>query len=349
MGAKGLPKGVTLRAENMAPNLDVVPVLFEAAPDAPVAGNLADLVARHVDPKQKIEGGFDQVVELVTGPPGQSVYWRHQVNKAAVAVTQEVPFKIHIVEPKVPLVQNGSMNLKVVAERKPGYKAPITVQMLFNPPGVGSASAATIPEGQNETVIPMNANGGAEVRKWKICVIGVATVGDGPVWVASQLATLAIAPPFVTFAMERAAAEQGKTTDLYVKVQHTTPFTGPGKVTLIGLPNKVTAPNIDITNDTKEFAFRLNIDKASPAGQHRNLFCQLLVMQNGEPVLHNLGGTELRIDVPLPPKPSAPAPPPAAAVAAKPAAQPMPPMEKRLTRLEKLRLEQQEREKANKK
>jgi hypothetical protein len=347
IGAEGLPKGVATQCDNMAANLDVVPVVFEAAPDAPVAGTLARIIGRPADPNTKVESRFNQEVELVTGPPGQSVYWRAVVDRPAVAVTEEVPFKIHIVEPKVPLVQNGSMNLKVVAERKPGYKAAITVQMLFNPPGVGSASSATIPEGQDATVIPMNAAGKAQARKWKIAVVGVAPVGNGPVWVSSQLATLEVAPPFLAFAMERAAAEQGKNTEIFCKVQHLTPFAGAAKVHLVGLPNKVTAPDVDITMETKEFAFKVAVDKTSPPGQHRNLFCQMVVTQNGEPVVHNLGGTELRIDVPLPPKTQAAAKP-APAAAVKAAAAPPPPAQKRLTRLEKLRLEQEEREKAGK-
>jgi hypothetical protein len=131
------------------------------------------------------------------------------------------------------------------------------------------------------------------------------------------------------------------------KVQVTTPFPGSAKVNLIGLPPKVTAPEMQITKDTKEFAFKLTIDKTSPAGQHRNLFCQLVIVQNGEPIVHNVGYSELRIDVPLPPKatelpkPAAPAPMPVAK-------QPDPPPMKRLTRLEQLRLEQEEREKAAK-
>ena len=40
-------------------------------------------------------------------------------------------------------------------------------------------------------------------------------------------------------------------------------------------------------------------------------------MKDGEPVVHNVGGTELRIDVPLPPKADAPPPPPTP-MAAKP-------------------------------
>jgi hypothetical protein len=343
LGADGLPKGVTMTCENVAANLDVVPVVFEAAADAPVAGALARLTGRHADPNQKVPSNFLQSVILV-GVPNLGVFWRHDVDRAAVAVTEEVPFKITLVEPKVPLVQNGSMNLKIVAERKPGFKAPIAVYPLFNPPGVGSASGVTIPEGQNEVLLPINAAPNAQVRNWKTAVIATATVGNGPVWVSSQLATLEIAPPFVTFAMERAAGEQGKTTDLFCKIQQNTAFAGSAKVTLLGLPAKVTAPVLEITKDTKELAFKVALDKTSPPGQHNNIFCQVQIVQNGEMVLHNVGGTQLRIDVPLPPKVAQATPP-------QPVAQPPPaakPPEKRLTRLEKLRQEQEEREKAAK-
>jgi hypothetical protein len=341
-----LPKGVKLSTENMANFVDVVPVLFEADAAAPVAGTLTEIVGKHADPKQKVSGGFEQTVELVVGQPGQSVYWRHDVHKAAVAVTEEVPFKISIVEPKVPLVRNGSMNLKIIAERKAGYNQPITVQMLYNPPGVGSASSATIPAGKNETYLAMNANGGAPVRKWKIAVLGTATVGSGPVWVSSQLATLEIAAPFVGFAMERAAGEQGKTVEMFCKIQQNKPFAGSAKVRLLGLPAKVTAPDLDINKDTKELAFKVALDKMSPPGQHNNIFCQVVIMQNGEPILHNVGGTQLRIDVPLPAKTTPPVKPPPQVV--KKPDPPKPAVQKRLTRLEKLRLEQEEREKAAK-
>src|SRR5262249_44298868 len=96
------------------------------------------------------------------------------------------------------------------------------------------------------------------------------------------------------------------------------------------------------TNDTKEFSFKLGLAKDSPPGQHKNLFCQVVVTQNGEPVVHNLGGCELRIDVPLPPKANEPPPMP---MANKPP-EPAKPPEKRLARLEQLRKEQEEREKA---
>lgn len=346
LGARDLPPGLTAQAETMPGNLDTIPVVFEAAPTATPAGRLAELTAIPVDPnlKGKVPSKFYQMAELVTGGPGQSVYWKAEADRTAVVVADETPFQIEIVEPKVPIVQNGAMNLKIIAKRKPGYDEAITIVPIFNPPGVSSASSATIPAKQTETILPMNAAPGAQVRKWKTAVLGVANVAGGPVWVSSQLATIEVAPPFVAFQMERGAVEQGKNTDIFTKVQVLTPFVGPAKVTLVGLPPKVTTAQLDLTKDTKELAFKLAVDKTAPPGQHRNIFCQVVVTANGEPILHNVGGTELRIDVPLPPKPNAPPPPPKVVVAPKPTDPPKPP-EKRLTRLEKLRLEQQEREK----
>ena len=104
-----------------------------------------------------------------------------------------------------------------------------------------------------------------------------------------------------------------------------------------------------ITKDTTELVFHLKTDKASPAGEPQNLFCQVVVTQDGEPIVHNLGTGQLRVDAPLPPKPNArppPPPPPVAAAAARQARRAGPAAEKPLTRLEKLRLESQERAKA---
>jgi hypothetical protein len=135
-------------------------------------------------------------------------------------------------------------------------------------------------------------------------------------------------------------ADQGKTADLFCKITQNTPFPGSAQVKILGLPSKVTAPDVQITKDTKETAFKLTIDKTSPPGQHNNIFCQVFVPLNGETILHNVGGTQLRIDVPLPPKANEPT---KVAVAAPP--KPNAPPPKRLTRLEQLRLEQAEREK----
>jgi hypothetical protein len=346
MGAEGMPPGVSVQSDTMVANLAQVPVVFEAKPDAAIAGSLGKITAKLADPKAgTFASNYQQTVFLVA-IPNQGVYWKHELERASFAVVEESPYRIDVVEPKVPLVQGGSMRIKVVAERAKGFNGPITVYPLFNPPGVGSSTAVTIAPGQNEAYFDVNANGGAQVRKWKTALVASADAGKGPVWVSSQLFTLEVAAPFVSIAMERAATEQGKPTQMFCKITPNTPFPGNAKVKLMGVPANTTVPDIEINKDTKEFAFNITTLPNTPAGIHRNMFCQLIITMNGEPILHNLGGSELRVDVPIAPKASTPAPVVAKTPAPPPPANAAP--AKRLTRLEKLRLEQEEREKAGK-
>src|SRR5208337_307000 len=288
-------------------------------------------------PKLNVPSAFTSTAALVLGQ-NNVILWSRTVDRLAAAVTEECPYSIEIVEPKVPLVRSGSMGLKVRANRKPGFKSAISIYLPWNPPGVGSAGGIAIPEGQNEASIPMNADGGAELRTWKIVVNGASGVASGPIMVSSQLANLTIAPPFLGLTFAAASVEQGKETDMAVKVAKNADFPGEAQVTLVGLPNKVTSDVKNITKDTTDLVFHLKTDKASPAGNHGTLFCRVVITQNGEPIVHNIGTATLRIDVPLPPKPTAAAP-------AKPAAAPPPaaPAAKPLGRLEKLRLENKQR------
>lgn len=330
-----LPAGVTVETLPIPANRGDVPVLLTAAADAPLAGSLVDIVGRPVDENLKIEGHLSQRTSLVRGQNNIEV-WNQYSHRMATAVTNAAPFSIEIVEPKVPLVRNGSMNLKIVAKRNEGFTAPIAVRMLYNPPGVGSSGSISIAEGQNEATIPLTANSGAEVKAWKIVVLGFATVGDGTITVASPMATLDVAEPFLAFTFQAAAIEKGKPVDVVIKVEKKKDWEGPAQITLVGLPNEVTTEPKEITKDTTELVFPVKTTANSPVGKHTTLLCQALITANGEPILHTLGNGELRIDEPLPPKPDAPA-----QAEAKPAeAAPMP--EKRLTQLEKLRLARQE-------
>jgi hypothetical protein len=338
-----LPAGVSVEAPTIAASQVYVPVLFSAKPDSPLASALAEVSGKPADPKLNIPSQFNQMSVLVLGQNQVNV-WSRTVDRLAVAVTDECPYSIEIVEPKVPLVRSGSMGLKVRATRKPGFKAAISVYLPWNPPGVGSGGGIAIPEGQTEAVIPMNADGGAELRTWKIVVNGASGVASGPIMVSSQLANLTIANPYLGLAFQAASVDQGKEVDMAIKVAKAVDFPGEAQVTLIGLPNKVTTDVKKITKDSTDLLFHIKTDKVSPAGNHASLFCQVVITQNGEPIVHNIGTGALRIDVPLPPKANTPAPPPVVA-APKPAA---PAAAKPLTRLEKLRLESKQAKMAGK-
>ncbi|NOX54513.1 MAG: hypothetical protein GXP27_08750 [Planctomycetes bacterium] len=201
-----------------------------------------------------------------------------------------------------------------------------------------------MPKGKSEAEYPLTATGNARIQKWPVFVLGTANE-NGAVWVSSQMVTLEVAEPYVTFAMQRAAVEQGQQTEIVCQVTHHRPFEGQAKVKLLGLPAKATTVELELTHDTQELVFPVKTAKDTPAGNHKNIFCQVVIVQNGEPITHSrVGGTELRVDKPLPPKTKAPAQP--KPVAKRPAKkQPAKPV--RLSRLQQLRLQAQKERQAS--
>jgi hypothetical protein len=235
------------------------------------------------------------------------------------------------------------MDLKVVATRKTGFDEPITVRMLYNPPGVGSANEVVIPKGETNGLYRVNANGDAEIRNWKITLLANANVAGAPVWVASQLASLSVAEPYIGMKIEMASAEPGQIARVFCVLEQKVPFEGKASCKLLGLPNGATTVDATFTKDDKQVVFDVATTAATPVGQHKSLFCAITIEKDGEPIVHSVGGGGcLRID---PPKPA-----PVEVAAAKPAAAPEPkpapaaaPAEKPLTRLEKLRLDHAEK------
>ncbi len=339
---KDLPAGLKMLCDNMPSNMNTMPVVFEAAADAPLSGKLLNFTARHVE-NEGIRGSFGNTADYIIAAPGQSRYRWKSVKQLAVAVVEELPFKIDIVVPKVPVVRDGSMQLKIVATKKEGWDEGINVQFPFRPPGLGAASSVNIAKGKTEVNYPINANGGAQIKKWKVFALG----SSGGMWGSSQLADLEIADAFVRFEMQRPACEQGQEAQILCKLNHTTPFEGEATAQLLGIPPKVTTTPMKFTKDTKELVFTLKTDPASPVGKH-NLICQVTITKNGEPIVSRAGGVQLQIDKPLPPPPDAPKPmPKPKAAEKKPEAKPKPKPKKPpkpLTRLQKLRLAAKKRQ-----
>jgi hypothetical protein len=328
----GLPTGVTMTARPMHPSMNLMPVVFEAAGDAPVDGDLVDFRAKLADPNQpnvQVEGGFENAADLVLGEPNAAVYISGVANKLPIAVAEKVPFRLEIVQPKVPLVRSGTMNIKVVVHRDEGFDGAIYVQFPFTPPGVGAAGSINIDKGQTEGQYPVNANGDAMHGKWPIMVIGAAEI-NGQAWVSSQLAELEVADPYVTFALNRAACDKGQPTQIHCKLTHNTAFEGKAQAQLVGLPPGATADPVEFTKDTAELAFQVKTTADTPVGNHKTPFCQVTITQNGEPIVGTVGSTELQVNEPAV---AAAAPPAAEAAPAAQAAAPAKP----LSRLEQLR------------
>lgn len=329
-----IPGGVTVHSTGIEADRGVTPVVFEAAADAPLAGSLVDVRGRIKmgDASADLIGAFRQTIPLVIAAPNETVYYQTHVDRLAAAVTQPAPFRIDIEPPKSPLVQNGSKALKVRVTREAGFTGEVTLQMLWNPPGIASAVTVPVPVSAAEVLYPLSAAPDAPVRSSNVVILARAGIAGGDVWVSSALTPLQVERPFVIGTIQMAAAQRGQTAPLLVKLEPVRPFEGTAVLTMLGLPAQTSCSPKQITAADKEIVFDVATGPEAPIGQHGGLLCQLSLVQNGEEITHRVAqGGVLRIDAP----PPAPAP----AVAAVPAAPPSvaAPAPKPLSRLEQLR------------
>jgi hypothetical protein len=293
-----LPTGVTISGSAMDNSVDTIPMVFEAAPDAAPGAKTFAIAAVPAEPPKDglVKCSIEHEVDVAENGNQKSFYSVKEDHLTA-AVTEEIPVKINLVQPKVPILQNGSLNLKVVSERKADFKGAIALALLYTPPGIGSAGTVQIKEGENEGVVTISANGNAPLKKWKVCVVGSADFGKGTVWFSTPLVDVEVAPPFVAGQIARTFVDQGESTTVTVKLEQKIPFDGTAKISLLGLPPNTTADEKEITKDDKQVKFNVKAETTAPAAQHKQLFCQFQLVKDGESMTTAFaGGGILRID-----------------------------------------------------
>ena len=321
-----LPTGMTVDGPASVGNHPLMPVVFEAAEDAPLGGALIELDGKRID--AELTGKYVNIAEFVLGPPNNARYVPGVTTKLPIVVVERLPFKLELVQPKVPLVREGQINIKVIAHRDEGFTQPIRLEFPFRSPGIGTVGSVTIPEGQSEINYPVNASANAQLGDWPIYVIGSSDVG-GAAWTSTQLATLKIAERFVTMEMSPASCEQGQPTQIVCKLNQITAFEGTAKAELLGLPAEATSEIQDVNPEATEVVFNVSTTAKTPPGKHTGVICRLTVTQHEEPIVAVAGRGELQVDKPLPKKVEE-TPQPVAEQPAQPAQKPM-------SRLEKLR------------
>jgi hypothetical protein len=337
-----LPAGVELVQGGPIPkNLSTFPVLLKAAPDAPIAGGMFALNVKNIDPAgPAVTGSFQQQLDFVRGEPNGTLYYSANYAGLPVSVTEAVPFSVTIDTPKVPIVRDGTLNLKVRVNRQEGYEKKITVRLLWSPPGISNPATMTFNEKDTELLYELNANANAELGKWKLTMMAESDTDKGKVVTATPFTEIAVEEPFVTMKMSMGNVNQGQKGELVAELEQLRPFEGQADVQIFGLPPKSESQVMKITKDQADLHFPITAADDTPVGQHKNLFCTLVIMQNGEPITHRVGmGGILRVD-PKPKAPATPAPAPAADPNKAAVATAAPPS-KPLSRLEQLRLDAQ--------
>ncbi|MEY4306791.1 MAG: hypothetical protein RJA95_159 [Verrucomicrobiota bacterium] len=332
----GLPAGVKLLEDAAPGDQPGVPLVLEAAPDAPHAGVIVTPLLQPKDPNNKIVGQMRRTYDIVR--IGNVIYYQGIEDQLPVAVVDEAPYSLEIQKPETPLVRNGIFNLKVVAKRKEGFKGPIRVFMCWTPPGVSSLGEQSIGEGATECVFQLSANANVDTKPWKFVVQGEADAGKGRVYNASPFAELATEAPYVAAnAIPLTALEIGTPGVMTTNFEVSRPFEGEAVATLVGAPDTIRIAPIKVTKDTKELRFTVETDEKSRVGKTANMFVQVDVPVGKGVATHRIAlGSILRLD---PARKAAPAPvaKAAAPAAGKPAAPAAPAAPVVLSRLEQLR------------
>ena len=293
-----LPAGVTASFDKVDKSVDRIAMVFEAKADAAPDQKRIAVLAKPVEPPKdvKVASRVEHRVEISENG-NQRAYYGVEEDALAVAVTDELPVTIECVQPKVPILQSGSMPLKIVAKRKGDFKGPIQIQVLYAPPGIGTPGTVPIAEGKDEGSITISANGNAPVAKWKTVIVGTVDLGKGPTWISTQLFDIEVAAPFVTGTITRTYIDQGGEGTMTMKLEHKAPFEGKAKVALVGLPQGVTSEEREITKDDKEVRFVLKATPTAQVGQNKTIFASFTLVRDGETMTNTIAsGGILRVD-----------------------------------------------------
>jgi len=293
--AQDLPTGVSMQATTFPKGTNQQPVVFSATADAEISGRLCPLEPAG----ENIRGHFYQKLEMPRNDANLRPWRLVENDRIPVVVTEELPFKIELVAPDAPIVRDGILDLKVIAHRAEDFDAPITVRMLWKPPGIGTSNTLKIPSGKKEILYPINANNKAALGGWKLAVLGEANTGKGLMLSSSTLEEITVEEPFLSMVIAMGAVRRGHTLNLVATVEQLRPFEGEAVVELHGLPAHTTTEKNTISSSSKKVIFPITTTGKSPLGKHKNLYCRVSVPVGGSRVIHTVArGSILRIDNP---------------------------------------------------
>lgn len=326
--AQDLPPGVRLIVPEIPESLNSFPVIFEAAPDAPLGSTLQGFSITTTGENPLTAPLIDTIHLIEVNNEG--TYHSVQTDRIPTAVTSPLPFTIAADAPPAPIVGNGKLMLKLRASRSGDFQGKINARLPWFPAGISGPVDIEIPPDKTEVEYELNASADAATGTWSICVIAESDTPQGRRAAASGFVPLIVAEPFLTLTLDLAAGNIGATSAILAKIETVREFAGEATAELQALPHGVTSQPVAFNKDQKEITFPLTISADAKPGKTTGLLCKVSVPENGTSVIHHTahGGT-LRIDPAA--KTEVKTPPQAAAPTESK------PSEKPLSRLEQLR------------
>ncbi len=306
-----LPAGVKAIVGTIPAGEYLVPVLFEAAADAPVGGRLIEVKGLGGDERKPVHGSFRQEVNLIPGP-GDSSFQKVTLSRLAVVVAEEGPLSVAVVPPRCPFAVDGTLDLTVKVTRVKDFTEPVEVSFPCLPPGVEAPTKVVIPPEKAEAVVTLIAHPSAEVGDWRLAVevkpegparsrrdplvAGAGNtrrkprrVAEGVLPVVSQLLAVKVGPPPLTGRFEPAVVEQGKTVKVTCQLDDASPLADAFTATLEGLPPRATASRVELKPGARRVEFTVAVDARTPPGEHQTLVCELAGKVGEQRVVYRVG------------------------------------------------------------
>ncbi len=306
-----LPPGVKATFGTIPASEYLVPVLFEAAADAPIGGRLIELNAVGDSARSTIHGSFRQQVNMTPGP-GDSAFQAVTLSRLAVVVTEEEPFSVALVPPSCPFAVDSALDLTVKVTRAKDFMEPVEVSFPCLPPGIEAPATVVVPADKEEMVVTLIAHPSAEIGDWRIAVEakpGTASrsrrdplvagagntirsrrrVAEGALPVASQLQAVKVAQPPLKARFLPASAEQGKVVTVTCQLESASPFSEGIMATLDGLPPRATAKPVELKSGAKQVEFTVALDATTPLGERSSLVCELAGKVGEQRVVYRVG------------------------------------------------------------
>jgi hypothetical protein len=318
--ASGLPSGVMLDLKDIPAGIYLVPVVIEAAADAPLGSSLVTVKGMANTPSGTVLGGFQQTVDLIPAT-GDASYQSITVDQLAVVVTEEAPYRVSLSEPKASLARDGAIEVVATVERGKGFEDSIEVSLPYLPPGVEMEGPIVVQPTESKAVFRLFARPDADPVSWRLAAEAKPAVPrrdrremtmalqntidptangggggrrrrapvEGAPHVASRFVPIGLSPSRISGRFDRSAVEQGQSVVVACALEMAMPLKDSMVATLEGLPPRASAKPVEVKPGVLRVEFPVTVSATTPIGEHDSLLCRLTGEFGGQVVVYQVG------------------------------------------------------------
>ena len=273
----------------MPGNINGFPIVFEAAADAPIAGTLCRSQGgtrrsqipgeRRLLPRPRPVVGNPNNTRLLS-QPGAETGGRGDRGDPVLASRSRSQLSRSS--------RTARMSLKVKATRKEGFDAPITARLLWNPPGIGAPATLKIPKGKAKSTTTINANGGRPdppIGSLRCMAESGRRAGPDPRLHGAHPAHGRRTLPRHEDRHGRHRAGPRHQRMICKLEQHSSPSAATPPPALTASPKAYHRPTRS-PRTRRSCASRSTSPQTPARGKHANLFCQVEITEDGQPIPH---------------------------------------------------------------